>query len=501
MNKEPGGQAKTDAYDRTVKSTGLFGGVQGLVLLIGIVRTKLVSILLGPTGFGINESFNRTLNLVKSTTDLGISFSAVRNVSECIENDRQARESILVTRSWALLTAIIGMLLCAALSPLFSIWAFEGGSGYTLSFILLSPVVAFSAVNGGEMAILKAARQLRQIALSQLLTVVLTFCISIPLFWKLGLMGLVPSLVLVSAASAAVTCSFSFKVYRYRAKPFSLSVLRSGTGMIRLGIFFTIASFFGSGAFSIIANWLMKHGNAEIAGIYSAGYLLVSYLGMFVFSAMESDYFPRLSAVNSDSEKVSELVNLQADVAVLLMSPMVVGFMVFLNLIVSLFLSDKFLEAVPMAQLAVMSLVFKAMTQPMAYISLAKGDSKTFLLQELLFDVFLVASVILLFEFWGLEMTGLALLLAGIFDFLMVGIITHRRYGFSFGRKTLFLMLAQLPLVIAAYASSVWLDGPARWAAGIALLMASAWFSIAYLAKHTSFIRTLIEKVRKKLGL
>ena len=72
----------SDSYDRIVKNTGLLGGVQGIVVVVNIVRTKLVSMLLGPTGFGITESFNRTLNLVKSTTDLGVPFSAVKTVSE-----------------------------------------------------------------------------------------------------------------------------------------------------------------------------------------------------------------------------------------------------------------------------------------------------------------------------------------------------------------------------------------------------------------------------------
>ena len=61
---------KNDSYDRIIKYTGLFGGVQGFVTLITIVRTKLVTILLGPTGIGLNETYNRTLNLVKSITDL-----------------------------------------------------------------------------------------------------------------------------------------------------------------------------------------------------------------------------------------------------------------------------------------------------------------------------------------------------------------------------------------------------------------------------------------------
>lgn len=495
-------QGQDNAYDRIVKYTGLFGGVQGLVVLISVVRTKLVSVLLGTTGFGINESFNRSINLVKSTTDLGIPFSAVRNISEYMEagkSDELAR-SVLVTRSWALLTAVLGMALCVLLSAFFSWWAFEGDRGYTLSFILLSPAVLFSAINGGEMAILKGARLLRQIAMSQLLTVAVTFCISIPLFFWLGLRGLVPSLVLVSLASMTVTCAYSFRAFPYRVRPFSKDVLSDGVGMIRLGVWFTITSFLGSGAFAVVANWLMKNGNAETTGIYSAGYLLVSYLGMFVFSAMESDYFPRLSSVNADNAKVSEMVNSQAEVALLLMSPMVVAFMVFLGWIVSIFLSAKFADAVPMAQFAVLSLVFKSMTQPMSYISLAKGDSRTFLLQEALYDVFFVAAVILAYKWGGVRMTGLALAAASVFDILAVRAITGARYGFRFSRQALKVLSMQIPVIAMTLAAVTCLDGLWRWVAGIALLAVSVWISIRELGRQSDFLARLRGKIKNRLG-
>lgn len=108
---------------------------------------------------------------------------------------------------------------------------------YTLSFLLLSPVVAFSAINGGETAILKGAGMLRQLAKSQLINVIAALCISIPLYWRFRLLGLVPSLVLVSFASMLVTCRYSFKAFPYRVKPFSGKTLAKGFSMIRLGIF------------------------------------------------------------------------------------------------------------------------------------------------------------------------------------------------------------------------------------------------------------------------
>ena len=38
---------QSDAYDRIIKYTGLFGGVQCIVALITVVKTKLVSLFLG----------------------------------------------------------------------------------------------------------------------------------------------------------------------------------------------------------------------------------------------------------------------------------------------------------------------------------------------------------------------------------------------------------------------------------------------------------------------
>lgn len=497
---ECAGQEHSNAYDRIIKYTGLFGGVQGIVTLITIVRTKLVSMLLGPNGFGINESFNRTLNLVKSTTDLGIPFSAVKSVSECREGrSEQLEESVLITRTWALLTAMAGMLLCILLAPAFSYWAFDGDRGYTLSFLLLSPMAAFSAITGGETAIMKGSGMLGQLAKSQLLMVLATLCISVPVLWTMGLPGIAPSLVLVSFASMVITCCFSFRRFPYRVRLFSREMLTKGFGMIRLGVFFTITSFFGSGAFTIIANYLMKNGSAEETGIYSAGYLLISYLGMFVFSAMESDYFPSISAVNQDREKINQLANSQTEVALLLMAPIVVGFILFSGVIVSLLLTPKFAEAVPMARFAAVGLMFKCLTQPLSYISLAKGDSRTFMIQEVLYDVVFVAAVLGLFHVGGVILTGAALTAAAMADTVIVYSITHARYGITISRRAIVVLALQLLLILSTLAAISFIPGMLKWAAGLVLLAVSTYYSLHHLKKHTSFIRTVEEKLKRKL--
>ena len=148
-------ESKT-SYSHILKYTGIFGGVQGLNIVIGLVRNKFVALLLGPTGMGLTSLFNSTLTFMSQATSLGISFSAVKHISGIIDSGDEAAIAhyIKVVRAWSLVTAVLGTVLCALLGPLLSDYTFSWGD-HTLHFILLAPVVGMLAITGGETAILK----------------------------------------------------------------------------------------------------------------------------------------------------------------------------------------------------------------------------------------------------------------------------------------------------------------------------------------------------------
>lgn len=73
---------KNDSYSHILKYTGIFGSVQGLSILIGLVRNKFAALLLGTTGMGLVSLFNSTINMVVSATNFGIPTSGVRDISE-----------------------------------------------------------------------------------------------------------------------------------------------------------------------------------------------------------------------------------------------------------------------------------------------------------------------------------------------------------------------------------------------------------------------------------
>ena len=133
--------SNTDSYLHILKYISLFGGVQVLNVLIGIVRNKFVAMLLGPQGVGLISLFNSTTKLISDSTNFGISMSAVRNISEDYDKKEEEKltEDIALVRSWSLLAALLGFFICIFLSPLLSRYTFSW-DGHTLHFILLSPV-------------------------------------------------------------------------------------------------------------------------------------------------------------------------------------------------------------------------------------------------------------------------------------------------------------------------------------------------------------------------
>src|SRR5947209_7125653 len=96
----------SDSRKQVLKSTGILGGVQLVNIFIGIVRVKVLAILLGAVGVGIAGLYQSTIDTVKSMTGFGLGFSAVRNIaSSSSSNDtRRLAVTVIVLRRWIWIT-------------------------------------------------------------------------------------------------------------------------------------------------------------------------------------------------------------------------------------------------------------------------------------------------------------------------------------------------------------------------------------------------------------
>ena len=491
----------SDSYSHVLKYTGIFGGVQGLNIVVSLVRNKLIAVLLGPNGMGLASLFNTTVNFISQATNFGISFSAVKHVSELFERGDEAAIAhfVKVVRAWALLTALIGMLVCVVVGPLLSDYTFAWGD-HTLHFILLAPAVGLMAITGGEMAILKGARQLRSLAVIQIFNVLAALVISIPIYYFYNQTGIVPVIVLMALTSMLLTIRHSYRLY-----PLQLSgangVLGEGMSMVRLGVAFVVAGVLGSGAEMLIRSYLnVVSGDLDVVGLYNAGFMLtITYAGM-VFSAMETDYFPRLSSVNSDVAATNLTVNRQIEVSLLIVSPMLAALIIGLPILIPLLFSSKFLPMVGMAQVSVFAMYIKAVSLPVSYLTLAKGDSVGYMVLEAIYDVLLVLLVIFGYGQWGLLGTGVALSLSYVFDILLVGAYTYWRYHYRVSMQVLQYAAIQFTLGVAVYIVTLVENPLIYWSLGTLICLASLFVSISILHQKTSLWSALINKMKNRFS-
>ena len=467
-------EEKEDSYSHILKYTGIFGGVQGLNILMGVVRNKLVALILGPGGMGLISLFNSSIKLLSDSTNLGISMSAVREISEAYStNDMEkARHAVKLIRVWSLITAVTGAMLCIALSPLLNSWTFSWGE-HTLHFMLLSPVVAASAVTGGELAILKGLRQLKHLAVISIYGIAGAIVTSIPLYLIWNESAIVPSLIIIALIQMALTLAYSYRLFPPRLKN-GRKLIAEGLGMVKLGVAFIMAGILGSGAEFIIRSYLNNVGSLEVVGLYNAGFMItMTYAGM-VFQAMETDFFPRLSAVKALGEKMNTIVNRQIEVSLLLVSPLLVFFIFGAPMLLPLLYSTKFIPVMGMLKLAIIAMFFRAVTLPMEYISLARGRSGIYLFTEAVYDTMLVCAVICGYRLWGLSGTGLAITATGAFNLLMVLIVSYRCYGYKPSANVLRYIAIMLPLGIASYIITLTSESVAYWTLGVLMTLTTS---------------------------
>ena len=483
-------------YMHVLKYTWLFGGIQGLVILIGLVRNKAMALLIGVSGMGFNALMVSVQNFASQCTNLGLSFGAVPRLSELYEQGRQDKidYSIRVIRLWSLIAALLGLLFSVAISPLVNNFSFTWGD-HTLHYAMLGVAVASMAIASGETAILKATRRLGSLARIQVYSALAGVVVSIPLFFLFGHGGVVPAIVLTAFSAMLVTLSFSLRFH-----PLQLLVERrmlyDGIGMVKLGLAFILAAAVGSGAEMAIRSFLNVMGDMEHVGLYNAAYMItITYAGM-VFTAMETDYYPRLSAVSKDIGATNETVNKQTEVSLLLLSPMLVALLMMLPLLIPLLFSREFLPVVAMAQVAVLAMYFKVLTLPVAYITLARGRSLSFFFLESAYFVVLVLSVAAGYLWGGIYGTGVGIVAAHVFDYLMINGYAYLYYGYRSTRPIALYALVQMLIGMAAFVVSLVADGWLYWTAEAALTIASTAYSLFVLRQKAHLWEALLRKLR-----
>lgn len=468
-----------------------------MTILIGLVRNKAMALLLGTVGMGFNALMMSVQTFAAQCTNLGLSFGAIPKLSEVYEQEQheQLDYYVQVIRLWSLIAAVLGLVFCVVASGLVDNLTFTWGD-HTLHYAMLGVSVAMLAISGGETAVLKATRRMGSLARVQIYGAVGAVVTSVPLYYYMGQSGVVPSIVLIAAVNMLLTLWHSYRCCPLKLV-FSRHHLHDGFGMIKLGLAFVLAAAFGSGSEMAIRAFLNVDGGMDNVGFYNAAYMITITYASMVFSAMETDYFPRLSAVNKDVKATNETVNKQTEVSLLFLAPMLVALLTLLPVLIPILFSRDFMPIVAMAQVAVLAMYFKVLTMPVAYITLARSYSLSFLLLESVYFVALVTAIVLGYRWWGIWGTGVAIVVAHVVEFLTVYVYAYWQYSYCSTWRVFRYALMQMTIGGTAYVVSLWAEGFIYWITEAALTFVSTACSLYILHQKTHLWQALIRKFKK----
>ena len=161
-------------------------------------------------------------------------------------------------------------------------------------------------------------------------------------------------------------------------------------------------------------------------------------------------------------------------------------FALLLPVVVRVLYTEHFLCVLQMVLCSLFYMYFKAIYTPIAYFSLAKGDSVVYFVMETAYSLVFAACVMVGYRYGNLNGAGFGLVAANLFDLLALYAVYSRRYGFRFESLTLRHCFLQGALLMAGLVAAWQPVRIVKFPIGLTLLALSAFISWRLLTRKSS---------------
>jgi len=471
--------AKSSSYGQILRSSALVGASSLVNIGVGLLRTKAMALMLGPSGFGLMGLFTAISDLATSVATMGTNSSGVRQIAERAaagDAEKVARTATALRRMSVILGLLgAGMLLVLA-EPL-SVLTF-GSPAEADAVALLSLAVFFACVGGGRSALIQGVRRIPELVKSSVAGALLGSVVAVAAVYAFGERGVAPALVGMSALGALAAWWYSRKT-RIGTASMGLPQFRGeASALLKLGAAFMASALMMTGAAYVVRLILVQHSGTEAAGLYQAAWTLGGLYVAFILQAMGTDFYPRLTGVAQDDAACNRMVNEQAEVSMLLAGPGVLATLSLSPLIVAVFYSPQFGGAVDILRWICLGMALRVVIWPIGFILLAKGAQGLFFCTEGAWTVVYLGLAWIFVQELGAVGAGAAFFAAYVVHGFLVYSICRRLTGFRWqcaARQGVLALLCMTALVFSGLHLLPPIEGTL---AGACAVLASAAYSL-----------------------
>ena len=443
-----------DSYAQILKSTFVMGGASVVNIFLGIVRNKVIALLLNPSGMGLLGVYQSITSLTSTVSGMGINESGARQVALSFGTGDHFKISstFLSLRRIAFFTGICGSFLLLLSSKWISLLTFSN-KGHTFDLALLSVTLFLGAVSGGQLALIQGTRRIDYLARINVLGAFWGTILSLPIVFFLGMKGIVSYLIIMSATNIITSWWYSKKIKIVASKTNWRNSLLDAKPLLTLGTAFMIGNLIIVSAQYLLRVLVMRYLGLDAAGEYQAAAILSTVYVGILFKAMATDFYPRLSAASLNDQECGFLVNKQIETGLLLAVPGILATLTFAPLVIVLFYSSKFMLAVDVLRWQILGVFLQVVTWPLGYILRAKGDGRLFVATEIFGNsVYLILAWIGI-KYFGLLGIGVAFFVTNAAYFILIHRISRTKYSFSFAAENINIILILAAATITTFIS------------------------------------------------
>ncbi len=443
---------KVSSYKSILKSTSIVGGASFSNIVIGVLRNKVLAVLLGPTGIGLVSLYTSLMTTAASIATSSVGPVGTRQVAEASsKDDAHALKVVRKAMFWG--TMFLACASAMAVWSLRSILAVHILGDASRAGIVgwLSIGVGLSVAGASQGALIQGMRRIGDIARLSVLGSIFNTVLGVGLLWWLGKSGLVAYVLIGPAVSFVIGHIYVSRLPKTGEGIVTRQELtREWAMLFKLGLAMVATALVGSLTQLWIRTDVASVLGVQAVGQYQAAWTISMQYVTFVLGAMAADYYPRLTASIRDRTGASRLVNEQTEIAMLLCAPVFIAMMALAPWVIRLLYSSSFIPAIEVLRWQVLGDVLKVAAWPLGYVILAAGDGKALFWCEVSADVVLAGLILGLVPVIGLRVTGSAYLAMYAVYLPLVYWVAHRRLAFRWSRSVILLSVATFALCVGA---------------------------------------------------
>lgn len=456
---------------RLFRTTLLIGGASASTLAIGVIRTKVFALLLGPAGLGLLALLNSAVATTSAIFGLGLGFSGVKQLAQSPTGSTSFFRVRSAMRWGSVALGVVGAAVMWALREPIA-WAITGSDLYALQVGAAGVAVPFSLLATSQTAILQGERRIAELAKLQVLSAALGAAAAIACVWLLGSAGIVYAVVLPVVVGMA--CGWIFvrddadPVPRFARWGEHAHELRL---MMGIGLLFLLNSVVAQLSEIWVRGMVGQALGLQAVGHFQAAWSISQYVAL-ALAAMSAEFLPRVAQASRMKERVDALVDEQVSAAWVMTTPIVLSVMAFAPWLVPLLFSAAFSGALAVLKWQLAGDLLRVATVPLVYV-LAVYDRKfLYILVPAIWHVAYVAGITLWSREFGLEGVGAAYFIGNAIYAAAAYSAVSWSTGVGLRPRVAAIGAAGLALVLVARALLEWDSG---WGMGFAVVCALAW--------------------------